>query len=88
MFFERSAYDPTSAAERRVLQQFQGATSVASNQYFGREEEEVAAERSDGLLGNGSPAGLETAVRDAVTHIMTNRDLQNLGDNLRSGALI
>ena len=88
MYFERGAYDPTSAAEGRVrLQQFQGATSISSNQYFGREEEEAAAEGSDGLLGDGSLAGLETAARDAVTRIMANPDVQNLGDSLRSGAL-
>ena len=88
MFFERGAYDPASAAEGRVrLQQFQGATSISSNQYFGREEEEAAAEGSDGLLGDGSLAGLETAARDAVTRIMANPDVQNLGENLRSGAL-
>jgi ADP-ribosylation factor GTPase-activating protein 2/3 len=61
MFFERGAYDPTSAAEGRVrLAQFQGATSISSNQYFGREEEETGAEGSDALLGDGSLAGLET----------------------------
>lgn len=88
MYFERGSYDPTSAAEGRVrLQQFQGATSISSNQYFGREEEEMAAEGSDGLLGDGSLAGLETAARDAVTRIMANPDVQNMGESLRSGAL-
>lgn len=88
MFFERGAYDPASAAEGRVrLQQFQGATSISSNQYFGREEEEMVAEGSDGLLGDGSLAGIETAARDAVTRIMANPDVQNLGESLRSGAL-
>ena len=89
MFFERGAYDPTSVAEGRArLSQFQGATSISSNQYFGREEEEVVAQGSDGgLLGDGSLAGLETAARDAVTRIMANPDVQNLGENLRSGAL-
>jgi ADP-ribosylation factor GTPase-activating protein 2/3 len=88
MYFERGSYDPASAAEGRVrLQQFQGATSISSNQYFGREEEEMAAEGSDGLLGDGSLAGLETAARDAVTRIMANPDVQNMGESLRSGAL-
>ncbi|KAN0131545.1 ArfGap domain containing protein [Lactarius tabidus] len=88
MYFERGSYDPASAAEGRVrLQQFQGATSISSNQYFGREEEEAAAEGSDGLLGDGSLAGLEAAARDAVTRVMANPDVQNLGESLRSGAL-
>ncbi|KAI9450797.1 hypothetical protein BJY52DRAFT_1206091 [Lactarius psammicola] len=89
MFFERGSYDPATVAEGRArLAQFQGATSISSNQYFGREEEEMVAQGSDGgLLGDGSLAGLETAARDAVTRIMANPDVQNLGENLRSGAL-
>jgi hypothetical protein len=89
MFFERGSYDPESVAEGRArLSQFQGATAISSNQYFGREEEDMVAEGADGgLLGDGSLAGLETAARDAVTRLMANPDVQNLGDNLRSGAL-
>ena len=87
MFFERGTYDPASVAEGRArLQQFQGATSISSNQYFGREEEETG-EGPDGLLGDGSLSGLESAARDAVTRIMANPDVQNLGDSLRTGAL-
>jgi len=89
MFFERGAYDPTTVSEGRArLAQFQGATSISSNEYFGRDEEEALAQGSDGgLLGDGSLAGLETAARDAVTRIMANPDVQNLGDSIRSGAL-
>ncbi len=89
MFFERGAYDPTSVSEGRArLVQFQGATSISSNQYFGREEEEALPQASDGgLLGDGSLAGLENAARDAVSRIMANPDVQNLGENIRSGAL-
>ena len=89
MFFERGSYDPESVAEGRArLSQFQGATAISSNQYFGREEEDTLAEGADGgLLGDGSLAGLESAARDAVTRLMANPDVQNLGDNLRSGAL-
>jgi ADP-ribosylation factor GTPase-activating protein 2/3 len=89
MFFERGTYDPSTVAEGRArLSQFQGATSISSNQYFGREEEEVVAQGSDGgMLGDGSLAGIETAARDAVTRIMANPDVQNLGESLRSGAL-
>lgn len=89
MFFERGAHDPASVAEGRArLAQFQGATSISSNQYFGREEEEMVAQGPDGgMLGDGSLAGLESAAREAVTRIMANPDVQNLGENLRSGAL-
>ena len=62
------------------LQQFQGATSVSSSQYLGREEEEVAAEGSGGLLGDSSLAGFESAACDAVL-IVANPDVQNLGDS-------
>jgi ADP-ribosylation factor GTPase-activating protein 2/3 len=39
MYFERNDYDPTtvSAAQTR-LQEFKGATSISSNQYFGKPE--------------------------------------------------
>ncbi|KAH9968327.1 hypothetical protein BGW80DRAFT_1339115 [Lactifluus volemus] len=89
MFFERGAYDPSSAAEGRArLAQFQGATSISSNQYFGREEEEALSQGSDGgLLGDGSLAGLENAARGAVERIISNPDVQNIGESIRSGAL-
>jgi hypothetical protein len=89
MFFERGSYDPTSVSEGRArLAQFQGATSISSNQYFGREEEEALSQASDGgVLGDGSLAGLENAARDAVSRIIANPDVQNLGESIRSGAL-
>ena len=41
MFVEQGSYDPTTVAEGHTwLAQFQGATSISSNQYFGRDEEE------------------------------------------------
>jgi len=89
MFFERGAYDPATVSEGRTrLSQFQGATSISSNQYFGREEEEALARGADGgMLGDGSLAGLETAAREAVSRIISNPDVQNLGESIRSGAL-
>jgi ADP-ribosylation factor GTPase-activating protein 2/3 len=89
MFFERGTYDPSTVSEGRArLAQFQGATSISSNQYFGREEEEALAQASDGgMLGDGSLVGLENAARDAVSRIMANPDVQNLGESIRSGAL-
>ncbi len=89
MFFERGSYDPTTVSEGRTrLAQFQGATSISSNQYFGRDEEETHSQGSDGgLLGDGSLSGFETAARDAVQRVMANPDVQNLGESIRSGAL-
>jgi ADP-ribosylation factor GTPase-activating protein 2/3 len=89
MFFERGAYDPTTVSEGRArLAELQGATSISSNQYFGREEEETQSQGSDGgLLGDGSLAGFETAARDAVQRVLANPDVQNLGESIRSGAL-
>ncbi|KAH9952937.1 hypothetical protein BC827DRAFT_1251396 [Russula dissimulans] len=89
MFFERGAYDPATVSEGRTrLSQFQGATSISSNQYFGREEEEALEQGADGgMLGDGSLAGLETAAREAVSRIISNPDVQNLGESIRSGAL-
>jgi hypothetical protein len=89
MFFERGSYDAATASEGRTrLAQFQGATSISSNQYFGREEEEALSQASDGgMLGDSSLAGLENAARDAVSRIITNPDVQNLGESIRSGAL-
>ena len=92
MYFERGAYDPTAAAEARTrLQAFQGATSISSNQYFGREENEgedgMMSGSEGGLLGDGSLAGLETAARDALARVMANPDVQNVGENIRQGAL-
>ncbi|KAI0028838.1 hypothetical protein K488DRAFT_57661 [Vararia minispora EC-137] len=90
MFFNRGAYDPQEVAEGQArLAQFQGATSISSSQYFGRDEEdEVAMARANqSLLGDGSLAGLETAARDAVARVMANPDVQQLGETLRTGAL-
>ncbi|KAG6867604.1 hypothetical protein C0993_000593 [Termitomyces sp. T159_Od127] len=87
MFFERNAYDPNAVSEAQTrLQSFRGATSISSNQYFGREEEE------DQLVGqpvlqDGSLANLEMAARDVVAKVLSNPDVQNFGESVRSGAL-
>ncbi|VDB92126.1 unnamed protein product [Peniophora sp. CBMAI 1063] len=89
MYFQRGDYDAQTVAEgQQRLQQFKGATSISSAQYYGRDEEEEAAMRGqDNLLGDGSLAGLESAARDAVARVMANPDVQNLGESLRTGAL-
>ena len=41
-FFGREAFDPQAQSEARTrLQGFEGATSISSSAYFGREEEEI-----------------------------------------------
>ena len=90
MFFSRGAYDPQAVAEGQArLAQFQGATSISSSQYFGRDEEEemAMAHANQSLLGDGSLAGFETAARDAVARVMANPDVQQLSETLRTGAL-
>jgi ADP-ribosylation factor GTPase-activating protein 2/3 len=89
MFFGRGDYDADQVRESQTrLQTFQGATSISSNQYFGRDEEDpLAREDTDGLLGDGSLAGLETAAKDAISKVLANPDVQNIGDSLRAGAL-
>lgn len=91
MYFGRNDYDPQAVGEAQTrLQSFQGASSISSNQYFGREEEEDELGRprsTEGLLGDGSLANLELAARDAYARLLANPDVQNMGDNIRSGAL-
>ena len=95
MYFGRNSYDPDAVREAQTrLQSFQGATAISSNQYFGREEEEEERGRLGGggggdgsMLGDGSLAGLETAARDAVARVLSNPDVQNVGETIRNGAL-
>ncbi|KAF8915657.1 hypothetical protein CPB85DRAFT_1292717 [Mucidula mucida] len=83
MYFGRNSYDPNAVAEAQTrLQSFQGATSISSNAYFGREEEEALPARDDDGL-----AALESAAREAMQRLMANPDVQNISDNIRTGAL-
>lgn len=82
MYFGRKTYDPNAVAEAQTrLQSFQGATAISSNAYFGRDEEELPQRDEDGL------AGLESAAREAVARLMANPDVQNVSENIRTGAL-
>ena len=91
MYFGRNSYDPTAIAEAQTrLQSFQGAQSISSNQYFGREEEEdsgVGHPVDGGVLGDGTLAGFELAARDAVSRVLANPDVQNAAESIRQGAL-
>jgi ADP-ribosylation factor GTPase-activating protein 2/3 len=90
MYFGRNSYDPDTVREAQTrLQSFQGATAISSSQYFGREEEEerLGGGQEGSLLGDSSLAGLENAARDAVTRVLSNPDVQNVGETIRTGAL-
>ncbi|KAH0832304.1 hypothetical protein J3R83DRAFT_13304 [Lanmaoa asiatica] len=90
MFFGRNDYDPTFLAESKErLSNFQGATSISSSEYFGREEEDELERGGSegGLLGDGNLANLEVAARDAIARVMANPDVQNVGESIRTGAL-
>lgn len=90
MYFGRNEYDSEAVGEAQTrLQSFQGASSISSNQYFGRDEEEGPNDpgNTEGLLGDGSLAGLESAARDAYTKLLANPDVQSVGDSIRTGAL-
>jgi ADP-ribosylation factor GTPase-activating protein 2/3 len=92
MYFGRNDFDPHAVNEAQSrLRDFQGATSISSNQYFGREEEEElhagGSSTEGGLLGDGSLAGLEVATRDAIQRVLSNPDVQNVGESIRTGAL-
>ncbi|THH07107.1 hypothetical protein EW145_g3609 [Phellinidium pouzarii] len=89
MYFGRGLHDPSHSAETQTrLQQFQGATAISSTAYFGREEEEERAYGGgDGVLGDGSIEGIQSAARDAIARVMANPDVQNGVENLRAGAL-
>ena len=94
MYFGRGTYDPAASSEAQSrLQQFSGATAISSNAYFGRpeeDEEENDALGGEGLLGlgdNETIQGLERGIRDMAGRVLANPDVQNLGDQIRQGAL-
>ncbi|KAF3939068.1 hypothetical protein ABW19_dt0208724 [Dactylella cylindrospora] len=83
-FFGRNAYDPSAQAEAKTrLQNFDGATSISSNAYFGREEEEDVRPGSSGDF-----AGIEGAARDLARRFAgtAGDDLENMTQLLGQGA--
>jgi ADP-ribosylation factor GTPase-activating protein 2/3 len=96
-YFGRGTYDASSTSEAQArLQNFQGATAISSNAYFGRPEED-----EEGILGGGGGdgsalgglgdnemvQGLERGIRDMAGRVLANPDVQGLGEQLRVGAL-
>jgi len=79
-FFGRAQFDPSQQNEAKSrLQGFEGATSISSNAYFGRPEDE----------NNGEDYGdLETAAKDIVRKlgITAGDDLDNVTQLIGEGA--
>ncbi|KAI1626498.1 hypothetical protein EDD37DRAFT_627410 [Exophiala viscosa] len=74
-FFGRASFDPSAQAEAKTrLQGFEGATSISSNAYFGRPEDDVTG------LENGEYGDIETAAKDFVRRmgLTAGDDLENL----------
>jgi hypothetical protein len=88
-YFGRGSYDPAASSEAQSrLQQFSGASAISSNQYFGRDEEEQQQQAyEDGIGGGEGLEGLEKAARDVVGRVLSNPDVQNVGESIRAGAM-
>ncbi len=83
-FFGRAAFDPSSQSEAKSrLQGFEGATSISSNAYFGRPEDDIPQADEYGNYGD-----LEGAARDFVRKfgVTAGDDLENLSTVLGEGA--
>ncbi len=78
-FFGKGSFDPNAQQEAKSrLQGFEGATSISSNAYFGRPEDEDTEDYGD----------LESAAKDFVRKfgITAGDDLENLTQVLGEGA--
>ncbi len=83
-FFGRNNFDPSAQSEaKNRLQGFEGATSISSNAYFGRPEDEQNGPDEFGNYGD-----LEGAARDFVRKfgVTAGDDLENLTNVLGEGA--
>ncbi|KAG8531695.1 uncharacterized protein KY384_003327 [Bacidia gigantensis] len=83
-FFGRNNFDPNAQTEAKDrLQGFEGATSISSNAYFGRPEEDTPEGGEYGNYGD-----LEGAAKDFVRKfgVTAGDDLENLTSMLGEGA--
>lgn len=81
-FFGRDKFDPAAQSEAKArLQNFEGASAISSNAYFGRPEEDYPP-IDDGY------GDLEAAAKDFVRRfgITAGDDLENLTQVLGDGA--
>jgi ADP-ribosylation factor GTPase-activating protein 2/3 len=90
-YFERGGYDANVSAEAKArLAGLSGATSISSNQYFGREEEEGDDEDGAGgsMAGKEDWAGdLEQTAKEYYSKFMANPDVQSGIESFRAGAM-
>lgn len=90
-YFERGGYDANVSAEAKTrLAGLSGATSISSNQYFGREEEEGEDEDGAGgqMAGKEDWAGdLEQTAKEYYSKFMANPDVQSGIESFRAGAM-
>lgn len=80
-FFGKGSFDPNAQSEaKQRLQGFEGATSISSNAYFGRPEDDGAGEEGYG--------NIEDAAKDFVRKfgVTAGDDLENLTHVLGEGA--
>src|SRR5690606_20655208 len=78
-----NAYDSNAQSEARTrLQGFAGATSISSNQYFGREDEPELLGANDGY------SDLEATARDLARRFAntSSEDIENITAALGQGA--
>jgi len=83
-FFGRNNFDPSTQTEaKQRLQGFEGASSISSNAYFGRAEDDMPQADEYGNYGD-----LEGAARDFVRKfgVTAGDDLENLTNVLGEGA--
>ena len=83
-FFGRNNFDPSAQTEaKQRLQGFEGASSISSNAYFGRPEDDIPQADEYGNYGD-----LEGAARDFVRKfgVTAGDDLENLTNVLGEGA--
>ncbi|KAK3171209.1 hypothetical protein OEA41_003293 [Lepraria neglecta] len=83
-FFGRNNFNPNAQTEAKErLQGFEGATSISSNAYFGRPEDDIPQADEYGNYGD-----LEGAARDFVRKfgVTAGDDLENLTNVLGEGA--
>ena len=83
-FFGRNNFDQSAQTEaKQRLQGFEGATSISSNAYFGRPEDDIPQADEYGNYGD-----LESAARDFVRKfgVTAGDDLENLTNVLGEGA--
>ena len=86
-FFGRNNFDPSAQTEAKSrLQGFEGATSISSNAYFGRPEDDLPGGGAGGV--DGEYGDMEAAARDFVRRfgLTAGDDLENLSQVLGEGA--